>query len=179
MMVKLLKSEVRLAKKIARRIDDRYFDYEDDMVGSISSLDAHIEACKVKYAAAKALEIKFNKKVLTREEWKVFQKRLARKPIFSTRHTKHPHGNLLLQEKDLDESIFIFIRIVSPTSFELVGWCYGKDGKKKKYWKEVGYNHPCYFVPAHALKPVGSLKRLLPKIGVTKTNQFLKASSVN
>ena len=58
--------------------------------------------------------------------------------------------NLLLHEDDSDEDVFWFVK-GQRLNYQVMGWCYGKEGKLPKYWT-TEYNgkqirEPCYFVP--------------------------------
>ena len=73
--------------------------------------------------------------------------------------TASGHGyHLLLHKKDQDEKKYILVTGTAPR-FRLVGWCYGKEGKLKKYWWDKSKTkRPAYFVPQTALHPIESLR---------------------
>jgi hypothetical protein len=72
------------------------------------------------------------------------------------RSTHHKNGSLILHPKDKDNSKFILVIVESP-KFKLVGWNFGREGKIKKYWRDVGYGRPCYMLPQCNLKSIKEL----------------------
>lgn len=76
--------------------------------------------------------------------------------------TSQPH--LLLHDADSSDDVFVAGYAESATSVVLSGWCYGREGKQKKYWRERVAGRPCYWVPRHKLNDL----RSLPSLKVTQ-----------
>jgi hypothetical protein len=68
------------------------------------------------------------------------------------RSTDRPQGCLLLHPDDADHARFFLVVGKVPT-YEVVGWCFGYEGKDEKYWR-TGTGRPCYFVPQSSLRPL-------------------------
>lgn len=83
--------------------------------------------------------------------------------IFEVRTTYHRKGHLILREGDkFDDTIYVLVLSCDFPVFEIVGWIYGKIGRKEK-WKKVVDKHekPAYFIPQHELKPLSELKKII------------------
>lgn len=72
------------------------------------------------------------------------------------RHTHRPDGRLILHDKDDGDRPFVLVRGVMP-AYDVVGWIFGRDGKKQKYLFK-GDGRAAYFVPAADLRPIEELK---------------------
>ena len=77
------------------------------------------------------------------------------------RHTPHLDGRLMLHPEDKDDEIFILVVGRAP-AFELVGWCFGHEGKQQDYWSDpTGADRPAFFVPrVGVLRSVEELVKL-------------------
>lgn len=69
---------------------------------------------------------------------------------------------LILHPDDADEAVFISVVGEFPT-YQVMGWCYGREGKRKPYWwtppvKNGRKPRPAYFVPNEILRPIGDLR---------------------
>lgn len=66
---------------------------------------------------------------------------------YQVRQTSHRNGRLCLHAEDLDEDVFILVVGTAPR-FELIGWCYGHEGKQTQYWQDPqGTNRWAFWVP--------------------------------
>ena len=66
---------------------------------------------------------------------------------YQVRHTVLADGRLVLHPDDKDDEIFILTIGRAPT-FEMIGWCYGREGKLRAYWEDPQKSErPAYFVP--------------------------------
>lgn len=73
------------------------------------------------------------------------------------RTTKRRRGGLFLHPRDKDEHAFVLVRVPYfnhvPDYVDIVGWAYGRDGKKEEFWTEPRPGRPCYELPAKLLNP--------------------------
>jgi hypothetical protein len=73
------------------------------------------------------------------------------------RHTALSDGRLMLHPEDRDEEAFILVVGRAP-AFELVGWCFGHEGKRQDYWADpTNSKRPAFFVPRSVLRPIDEL----------------------
>ena len=61
--------------------------------------------------------------------------------------------NLILHPRDSDDKKYVVAVTQNAPDIHLVGWCYGRDGKKQEFWQEFT-GRPCFFVPDEALQPI-------------------------
>ena len=71
------------------------------------------------------------------------------------RGTRYPKGSLLIHDRDMDDHAYILVTGIYGV-YDIRGWIWGKEGKKKKYWK-VYKERGAYWVPQEALRPIDSL----------------------
>lgn len=76
---------------------------------------------------------------------------------FQVRGTTHPCGNLILRDSDRDDQVFILARLSPPDRVELVGWTWGRYGKRTDYLWTDSDRPRCYKIPAEILLPMESL----------------------
>ena len=71
-------------------------------------------------------------------------------PGVQIRSTKYDSGSLLVHDSDHDDHRFILVTGASG-KYRIAGWCYGREGKDKKFWKTYK-GRSCYWVPQNALR---------------------------
>ena len=76
------------------------------------------------------------------------------------RGTKYATGSLLIHDRDQDDHAFILVTGIYGI-YDIRGWIWGKEGKKKKYWK-VHKGRGAYWVPQESLRPIDTL--VLPDV---------------
>lgn len=81
----------------------------------------------------------------------------------NVRSTPHANGHLILYPRDADEVPFVLVRGVSPT-YDLAGWCYGRDGKLTEFWR-TDVRNACFMVPASKLRNINDLLFVLGGAG--------------
>ena len=64
---------------------------------------------------------------------------------------------MVLHPEDKDDEIFVLAHVITASlpRVRLSGWIYGRDGKKKEFWKNLGNDRPAFFVPHNQLRPMG------------------------
>jgi hypothetical protein len=81
---------------------------------------------------------------------------------YQVRSTRYREGNLLIHPRDPNDQVFILVRLHRLPAVELVGWIWGRAGKKAKYWED-GRKFPafqgraCYRIPAADLREMREL----------------------
>lgn len=74
--------------------------------------------------------------------------------------TRSRHNyDLLLHRTDADESAWVLVTGAAPR-FSLRGWCFGREGKDEKFWKDPAGGRPAFFVPQSVLRPMSELKKV-------------------
>jgi hypothetical protein len=68
-------------------------------------------------------------------------------------------GKLVLYDEDPDSYIYVLVSSDLYSEFNIIGWCYGYEGKISEYrMKNVGYGKPCFFVSKKTLRSLEALK---------------------
>lgn len=74
------------------------------------------------------------------------------------RTTSKSTGELVVRERDNPDQPFVLVVPEEFPAFRVVGWCYGKDARKREFWKAPRTDlPPAYFVPQHLLQPIDTL----------------------
>jgi hypothetical protein len=77
---------------------------------------------------------------------------------YQVRHTCLPNGRLTLHPEDKDHEAFILVIGRAPT-FEMIGWCFGHEGKRNEYWEDPSNSdRPAFYVPRQVLRPISELE---------------------
>ena len=69
------------------------------------------------------------------------------------RHTRLPHGSLIVSPKDEDDQYFFLVTGEIP-EYEVRGFLKGKDAKKEEWLRDPNGRPAAYFVPQKALREV-------------------------
>jgi hypothetical protein len=77
------------------------------------------------------------------------------------RTTPREQGCLILHPTDADGVPWVLVTGRAP-ALEVVGWCFGRDGKRDEFWRTT--SRPAYFVPASALRPIQTLRQWVREI---------------
>ena len=117
----------------------------------------HVQGALAEYAVALMLGRKWDGKLFDNEDWLQWRDHGHDVDGLEVRSTKRPDGCLLLHPKDRDDAPFVLV-IPESSLFTIRGWCFGREGKLPKYWRDVGYGRPCYYVPQAVLRPTSSLR---------------------
>ena len=75
-------------------------------------------------------------------------------PGIDVRCTTYANGRLLLDYKDKADRPYVLVIKQHPNRFTIAGWCYGREGKQRKYWNDH-LPRPCYAVPQSDLRQEG------------------------
>ena len=103
-----------------------------------------IEAACGELSVAKALGIYWDGSVNT-------FKRPDLPPDIQVRTSKSYQDHLVIRSADADDERFIKVVGVHP-DYELVGWIWGREGKRAEYWGERNGTYPAFWVPHAALR---------------------------
>jgi hypothetical protein len=160
MKVKLTPNDLKYAEEIAckRNSSQRDGQRADGKVLQ-DSLGIDIQGAEAELAVAKALKLPWDGSFLELDKWFDWREHGHDVSGLEVRSTKHKNGCLILHPKDKDEAIFILVLAYDRPNFTLVGWNYGREGKLKEYWRDVGYGRPCYYLPQDDLIEMDQLKR--------------------
>lgn len=163
MKVRLNPEDLVLADSIAdkRNAENRRVGRKDGKVLK-DSAGIDKQGARSELAVSKALNLKWDGAFLSDELWQVWRSTGHDVQNLEIRSTHHKTGRLILHPKDPDDSPFILVLSHNDPEFELVGWYFGKDGKKKEWWYDVGYGRPCFFVPRDKMLSMESLLQTNP-----------------
>lgn len=158
MEITLTEADLALAQETAnkRNAENRRVNRRDGKVLS-NSLDIDLQGARSELAVARALNLKWDGAFLADEVWKVWKTTGCDVQNLEVRSTLHQNGRLILHPKDKDEAPYILVIASKHPTYQLVGWCFGREGKIQEYWHDVGYGRPCYFVPRNKLKKIEDL----------------------
>ncbi len=120
-------------------------------------VDVSIQGCIGEKAVSKALSLPWDGKFFEDAQWQDWRLNGHDVSGLEVRATRHPKGCLLLKKKDRDDKPFVLALIDDLPNVKLVGWLYAHEGKKPRYWRDVGYGRPCYLVPQELLRPMETL----------------------
>ena len=146
MKISLNKNEIYTAAMVGvkRRIDSYSFDKTNKFINPDVWWDMDIEGACAEMAVAKALKIYWDYSVNTFSAPDV--------GLFQIRHTKIPHGKLIVRPQDSDSETFILIVGSSP-DFDIKGYMNGGEAKQDKYLSSPNGKAPCWMVPQEDLSP--------------------------
>jgi hypothetical protein len=67
---------------------------------------------------------------------------------------------MIVQDDDSAEWAYVFACAAESPKICLVGWCWGRDAKVKKFWDDPGTSRPAYWVgrKAEILRPMSELR---------------------
>jgi hypothetical protein len=77
--------------------------------------------------------------------------------LHQVRHTALLNGRLMLHPEDKDNEVFVLVVGRAP-AFELIGWCFGREGKRQEYWEDpTGGDRWAFFVPRGVLHSMADI----------------------
>lgn len=75
--------------------------------------------------------------------------------VFEVRSTRTPTNGLVIRPRDLDDRAYILVLTHRSPVYELVGWLWGREGKKESWLRARGHKiSPYYMVPQWALREI-------------------------
>lgn len=119
--------------------------------------EIHVAGCLAEFAVAKAFGLPWDGEYFDNERWMKWRLDGHDVSGIEVRSTRRHDGRLLLQRQDKDDSPYVLVRTHARPRFQIVGWILGREGKQQRFWTEVGYGRPCYFVPTPLLRPPADL----------------------
>jgi hypothetical protein len=135
-------------REAANVLAERY----DTNAGQRDAYSTHILGAVGEYVAARALDI----------FWAGPGRLRAPDvgPLQIRTGTKHTHS-LILHPSDADDDVFVLVT-GSVKHYRVHGWIYGRDGKRREYWKDPDTGRPAFFVPQSALNDIADLPAVKP-----------------
>lgn len=144
--IKLNKSEMFQAALVGvmRQIDNLFVGRKDAYgAGKKNGWDMHIQGASGEMAFAK-----YRDKYWTGNLGDLKADDVGKTQV---RTTASSYKKLILHNRDPDDRAFVLVAGIAP-SFEILGWIWGKDGKKREYWADPVGGRPAYFVPKEVLR---------------------------
>lgn len=147
-IVYLSESDRVLAKESAKKVEDHA-----NKIGAKKSAVTKTDLLQKELgylgeiAVSKCLGIKWAPQFFSLIQCIDKEKRDLDVSVCEVRTTAHPNGKLILHDNDLDDAPYVLVVADKMPKMRVIGYINGRDGKKKEYWKDVGYGRPCYYVP--------------------------------
>lgn len=165
MLVTLTEEQLKLAKEVAGKRNQvhRHVGRADGKVLS-NSLEIDFQGALGELSVSLAFQIPWDGQFFSNRDWLLWRQAGHDTGPLEVRSTKHPNGKLILHQKDHDDSPFVLALTWQSPVIKIAGWCWGREGKDLKYWRDVGYGRPCFYVPTAKLHSIDELRSLL-KIG--------------
>lgn len=120
-----------------------------------SDLRNHQLGCCSELAVSKALGLKWNNKLFSKEEYedRSLLSRGNDVGTFEVRATENANADCLLLQKSDKINVFIFVKAFSPVDYTLVGWIdwTGPEDKNNQKWWNLKMPKPCYAIPSRDL----------------------------
>ena len=118
-----------------------------------TELKNHIDGACAEILCAKILNVYYTPRINT------FKRADIGKRI-EVRSTKSDWYGVKVKESDDDDRVVIGFRKVDATHFDVLGWIYAKDAKRKKWRRDPGKrNRFAYFVPQDRLQSMETLPK--------------------
>jgi hypothetical protein len=64
---------------------------------------------------------------------------------------------LVLNNNDDDSKKYILVCVNNGVG-KIRGWLYAREGKQRKYWRDMSGRGPAYYIPQSDLRPISTLK---------------------
>jgi len=109
----------------------------------------HIEGAAGEFAAAKALGVFWSPTVNSYKSADIA-------PNIQVRTRSKSDYDLIIREDDNPDHAYVLVVGQSP-EFEVIGWIWGRDGKRPEWIKTYGGRPPAWFVPQDKLRPLSEL----------------------
>lgn len=139
----------------ARNAEHRSVGRADGRVGD-DSVALDIQGARAEKAVSKGLGLFWDGAFFKDEVWQRWRVIGHDVGKLEVRSIDEPQLQLIIHESDPDLSPFVSVLVRGQVCL-LRGWCFGKDGKKKAWFKDVGRQRPCFFVPITMLQPMETL----------------------
>jgi len=161
--VVLTEDDLRIAERVGKERQKTFnrSGYYDKRC-TYSGEDAHVQGAKTESAVAKGLGVRWDGEVFSLEEF--LRNRQSYFDVggeVEVRSTKYSNGRLIIKKHDKDDAPFVLVIVRGNNTYDLMGWCYGREGKRQEWWLEMGYGLPQYYVPQSELKPIEDLQELI------------------
>jgi hypothetical protein len=163
-VVKLTKEELNEALSVGmnrHKVNRSAGRYDNKVLADGINVD--IQGAIGELVVSKYLGLPWDGRLKNNSEWLQWRKTGHDVSGFEVRFTKHRNGRLILHNKDKDMSIFILVTQINEGTYEIAGWCLGREGKNPAYWQDVGYGRPCYFVPREKMRKIEAIKAVVDK----------------
>lgn len=142
-------AEARMRRARRRKLRNAY--------GATAGIELHRAGARGELAAAKVLGIAHHVE-RTFEEAKLGDLLGG----VEVRTSRRPNGDLIIHPRDPDDRPFVLVRGPQGPSYEIVGWCMGRDGKRPEFWRDPARGRPAYFVPAKVLDDIEMFEMIPP-----------------
>ena len=129
MIITLTLTEIRVASQVGlqRQLEDIHKN-KGSVFGESKDMawQRHIEGALSECALAKYLNVYWN-----HQHWE-----LPDVGEVDVRCTNYHKPDLILHDKDIDDRKYYLLKGINGT-YKICGWLYGREGKLKKYWREL------------------------------------------
>lgn len=156
--ITLNETDLKLAADVgrSRNASQRVGNRADGKVLS-DSIGIDVQGAQAELAVSRALNLPWDGKFKELEKWFDWRENGHDVSGLEVRSTHHVKGSLILHPQDKDQSPYVLVLTYKSPEFILAGWNFGFVGKERKYWRDVGYGRPCYYLPQKMLRPMDEL----------------------
>jgi hypothetical protein len=134
-----------------------------------TSIDSDIQGARAEMAVSKFFGIPWTGKFFENEEWQKWKKSGGHDvgPL-EVRSTTYKYGHLPMFKDDLDDAPYILVVVHDECTYEIIGWCWGWEGRQPGFWADPGRHGRAYFcVPRRILRSIEELKWQMAAVGKT------------
>jgi hypothetical protein len=158
MQIILNDTDIALATEVAsmRNKSQREANRPDGLVKG-SSLGRDQQGALAELAVSRALNLPWDGKFMPVSVWDTWKLEGNDVGKLEIRSTDRIDGRLILHPSDKDYSPYLLVVAASISTYKLVGWILGKEGKQDCYWRD-NVPRPCYMVPQNDLHSMEMLK---------------------
>ena len=93
--------------------------------------------------------------------WQAYAERISNLPdlgdFIDVKAVENPKHRLLVQAEAKTHWAYVLALGHRHPRWEMVGWCWGSEAKKREYWRDPKGGRPAYFVPRERLRPISEL----------------------
>jgi hypothetical protein len=140
---------------------------------AIYAVELDVKNACAEHAVSVAFNRKWNGEFEGLSKWKVWKNLDRDVTGLEVKTTSFVLGNLVVEESDADDHVFVLVIDRDSPTFAVVGWLLGADAKKSEYWNTDNSLMPSFHVPQSALKPAYGL-RLAPETETVRTRDPAK-----
>lgn len=128
----------------------------------IHAIDLDVKIALAEHAVSIAFNRKWDGEFEGISKWRAWKSLDRDVKGLEVKTTSFVLGNLVVEESDADDHVFVLVIDRDSPTFAVAGWLLGADAKKPEYWNTENSLMPSFHVPQSVLMPPFDL-RLAPE----------------